>query len=126
VVHVCVSFARGDLRVEVHDDAPGWRPVRKRAAGEDGSGCCLALLDGLIGPYGGSRGVAHDSTGRRKTVYVMRCLALTRRAGHPRMARCPVPRHRPATSFADDLRISPIAAEARFGLKIVKEDTKNP
>jgi hypothetical protein len=30
----------------------------------------------------------------------------------------------PATSFADDLQISPIAAEARFGLKIPKEDTK--
>jgi hypothetical protein len=91
-------FARGDLRVEVHDDAPGWRPVRKRAAGEDGSGCCLALLDGLIGPYGGSRGVAHDSTGRRKTVYVMICLALTRRAGHPRMAYCRIRRARGAPS----------------------------
>jgi anti-sigma regulatory factor (Ser/Thr protein kinase) len=75
VVHVCVSFARGDLRVEVHDDAPGRRPVRKQAAAEDESGRGLALLDGLIGLHGGSRGVAHDSTGRRKTVYVMICLA---------------------------------------------------
>jgi anti-sigma regulatory factor (Ser/Thr protein kinase) len=75
VVHVCVSFARGDLRVEVHDDAPGRRPVRKQAAAEDESGRGLALLDGLIGLHGGSRGVAHDGTGRRKTVYVMICLA---------------------------------------------------
>jgi anti-sigma regulatory factor (Ser/Thr protein kinase) len=75
VVHVCVSFARGDLRVEVHDDAPGRRPVRKQAAAEDESGRGLALLDGLIGLHGGSRGVTHDGTGRRKTVYVMICLA---------------------------------------------------
>ena len=103
VVHVCVSFARGDLRVEVHDDAPGRRPVRKQAAGEDESGRGLALLDGLIGLHGGSRGVAHDSTGRRKTVYVMICLAadpaspairrwLTAESGA--YARCPVPHGR--------------------------------
>ena len=30
----------------------------------------------------------------------------------------------PATSFAGDLQISPIAAEARFGLKIPKEDNE--
>jgi anti-sigma regulatory factor (Ser/Thr protein kinase) len=75
VVHVCVSFARGDLRVEVHDDAAGRWPVRQQAAAEDESGRGLALLDGLIGLHGGRRGVAYDSTGHRKTVYVMICLA---------------------------------------------------
>jgi anti-sigma regulatory factor (Ser/Thr protein kinase) len=75
VVHVCVSFARCDLRVEVHDDAAGRWPVRRQAAAEDESGRGLALLDGLIGLHGGCRGVTHDGTGRRKTVYVMICLA---------------------------------------------------
>jgi anti-sigma regulatory factor (Ser/Thr protein kinase) len=75
VVHVCVSFARCDLRVEVHDDAADRWPVRQEAAAEDESGRGLALLDGLIGLHGGCRGVTHDATGRRKTVYVMICLA---------------------------------------------------
>jgi anti-sigma regulatory factor (Ser/Thr protein kinase) len=75
VIHVCVSFARCDLRVEVRDEAAGRWPVRRQAAAEDESGRGLALLDGLIGLHGGCRGVTHDSTGRRKTVYVVICLA---------------------------------------------------
>jgi anti-sigma regulatory factor (Ser/Thr protein kinase) len=75
IVHVCVSFARCDLRVEVHDGAAGRWPVRRQAAAEDESGRGLALLDSLIGLHGGCRGVTHDGTGRRKTVYVMICLA---------------------------------------------------
>jgi anti-sigma regulatory factor (Ser/Thr protein kinase) len=78
VVRVCVSFARCDLRVEVHDDAAGRWPVRRQAAAQDESGRGLALLDGLIGLHGGCRGVIHDGTGRRKTVYVMICLAADR------------------------------------------------
>jgi signal transduction histidine kinase len=74
VVRVCVSYARGELRVEVHDDAAG-RPARQQATAEDESGRGLALLDGLIGLHGGRRGVAEDSTGHRKTVYVVICLA---------------------------------------------------
>jgi anti-sigma regulatory factor (Ser/Thr protein kinase) len=75
VVHVCVSYARCDLRVDVHDDAADRWPVRQQAAAEDESGRGLALLDALIGLHGGCRGVTHDGTGRRKTVYVMICLA---------------------------------------------------
>jgi anti-sigma regulatory factor (Ser/Thr protein kinase) len=75
VVHVCVSFARCDLRVEVHDEAADRWPVRQEAAAEDESGRGLALLDALIGLHGGCRGVTHDGTGRRKAVYVMICLA---------------------------------------------------
>jgi len=75
VVHVCVSFVRCDLRVEVHDDAADRWPVRQEAAAEDESGRGLALLDGLIGLHGGCRGVTHDGTGHRKSVYVMICLA---------------------------------------------------
>jgi anti-sigma regulatory factor (Ser/Thr protein kinase) len=73
-LRVYVSYARGELRVEVHDDAAG-RPVRQQATADDESGRGLALLDGLIGLHGGRRGVAYDSTGRGKTVYVMICLA---------------------------------------------------
>jgi anti-sigma regulatory factor (Ser/Thr protein kinase) len=43
VVHVCVSFARCHLRVEVDDDAAGRWPVRQEAAAEDESGRGLAL-----------------------------------------------------------------------------------
>ena len=74
-VHVCVSFARGDLRVDVHDEAAGRQPVRRQAAAEDESGRGLALLDGLIGLHGGRRGVAYDGAGHRKTVYVVICVA---------------------------------------------------
>jgi anti-sigma regulatory factor (Ser/Thr protein kinase) len=74
-VHVCVSFARCDLRVEVRDEAAGRWPVRQEAAAEDESGRGLALLDELIGLHGGCRGVTHDGAERRKTVYVVICLA---------------------------------------------------
>jgi anti-sigma regulatory factor (Ser/Thr protein kinase) len=74
LIRVDVSFARGDLRVEVHDDAAARRPVRQQAAAEDESGRGLAVLDGLIGLHGGRRGVAYDSTMRSKTVYVVICL----------------------------------------------------
>jgi anti-sigma regulatory factor (Ser/Thr protein kinase) len=68
-LRVRVSYASGELRVEVHDNAAG-RPVRQRATADDESGRGLALLDGLIGPHGGRRGVANDRTGHGKTVYV--------------------------------------------------------
>jgi len=70
VVHVCVSYANGDLRVDVHDDGAG-RPARQQATPDDESGRGLALLDGLIGLHGGRRGVANDITGHGKTAYVM-------------------------------------------------------
>jgi anti-sigma regulatory factor (Ser/Thr protein kinase) len=78
IVLVCLSFAHCDLRVEVHDGAAGRSPARRHAAAEDESGRGLALLDGLIALRGGCRGVTHDSTGRRKTVYVNICLAAER------------------------------------------------
>jgi len=70
MVHVCVSLAHCGLRVEVRDEAAGRWPARQEAAAEDESGRGLALLDELIGLHGGCRGVIHDGTGRRKTVYV--------------------------------------------------------
>ena len=73
-VRVCVSYANGDLRVDVHDDGAG-RPTRQQANPDDDSGRGLALLDGLIRLHGGRREVANDTTGHGKTVYVMICLA---------------------------------------------------
>lgn len=73
LVRLRMLYARGDLRVEVHDDAAD-RPVRQQATADDESGRGLAVLDGLIGLHGGRRGVATDRTGRGKTVYVMICL----------------------------------------------------
>jgi signal transduction histidine kinase len=69
MIYVCVSYARGHLRVDVHDGAAG-RPARRQATPDDESGRGLALLDGLIELHGGRRGVATDITGRGKTVYV--------------------------------------------------------
>jgi len=65
-----LSFARGDLRVEVHDDGAG-RPVRKHVGGDDECGRGLELLDGLIELYGGERGVISDQASPGKTVYVV-------------------------------------------------------
>jgi signal transduction histidine kinase len=65
-----LSFARGDLRVEVHDDGAG-RPVRKHAGGDDECGRGLELLDGLIELHGGELGVISDPAGPGKTVYVV-------------------------------------------------------
>jgi|SRR5215467_6239386 len=69
-----MSYARGDLRVEVHDGGTG-RPVRRQPTAEDESGRGLALLDGLIGLYGGRRGTMNDGRGHGKTVYVVIHLA---------------------------------------------------
>jgi anti-sigma regulatory factor (Ser/Thr protein kinase) len=69
-IQVRMSYADGDLRVEVHDAGAG-RPVRRQATPADESGRGLALLDGLIAVNGGSRGTAEDNTGPGKTVYVV-------------------------------------------------------
>jgi anti-sigma regulatory factor (Ser/Thr protein kinase) len=73
-IQVRISYDRGDLCVEVHDDGTG-RPVRRQATADDESGRGLALLDGLIGMCGGKRGLANDGAGHGKTVYVVICLA---------------------------------------------------
>ena len=65
-----LSFTRGGLRVEVHDDGAG-RPVRKHVGGDDECGRGLELLDGLIELHGGERGVINDQAGPGKTVYVV-------------------------------------------------------
>ena len=62
------------LRVEVHDDGPG-RPRRRHATVSDECGRGLAVIDGLLEPYGGSLGVEDDTRGEGKTVYVILCLA---------------------------------------------------
>lgn len=72
-VGVRVSYACGELRVEVHDHGAG-RPARQQAGAEDESGRGLALVDGLAGLHGGVRGVAEDADGLGKTVYVVMCL----------------------------------------------------
>ncbi len=68
-VRVRVSYARGDLRVDVHDDGAG-QPVRRPVTADDESGRGLALLDDLIGQCGGPRAVADDGAGHAKTVSV--------------------------------------------------------
>jgi anti-sigma regulatory factor (Ser/Thr protein kinase) len=78
-VQVRVSYARGDLRVEVHDDGAG-RPASRPVTADDESGRGLALLDDLIGQRGGTRAVADDSAGHGKTMHVTVCLAA---AGRP-------------------------------------------
>lgn len=69
-IQVRISYARGDLRVEVHDGGAG-RPVRRQPTAEDESGRGLALLDGLIELHGGSRGITNDRAGDGKAVYVV-------------------------------------------------------
>ncbi len=61
--------ARGDLWVEFRDDGAG-RPVRQRPGTDDEWGRGLALIEGLIEPYGGARGVEEDRNGPGKTVFV--------------------------------------------------------
>jgi serine/threonine-protein kinase RsbW len=73
-IEMRLSFADGDLRVEVHDTGAG-RPVRKHADSDDECGRGLELLDGLIELHGGERGVIGDQTGPGKTVYAMLSLA---------------------------------------------------
>jgi len=73
-IQVRMSYARGDLRAEVHDGGTG-RPVRRQPTAEDESGRGLALLDGLIGLHGGRRGIRNDGRGDGKTVYVVIHLA---------------------------------------------------
>jgi signal transduction histidine kinase len=73
-----LSYAGGDLRVEVHDHGAG-RPVRQHAAAGDECGRGLELLDGLIALHGGERGVIDDRAGPGKTVYV--AVPLARDAG---------------------------------------------
>jgi len=64
-----VSYAGGELRVEVHDGGAG-RPVRQHVTAGDECGRGLELLDGLIELHGGERGVIDDQAGPGKTVYV--------------------------------------------------------
>ena len=75
-IGVRVSYACGDLWTEVHDRGAG-RPVRQHATSDDEQGRGLELLDGLIDLHGGARGVADDSDGPGKTVYVAVSLAVT-------------------------------------------------
>lgn len=77
-IGVRLSYGRGDLCVEVHDDGPG-RPVRREAAEDDEYGRGLVLVDGLLGIHGGRRGIREDQDGPGKTVYVV--LALGEGAG---------------------------------------------
>ena len=117
-VQVRVSYARGDLRVEVHDDGAG-RPARRPVTADDESRRGLALLDDLIGLRGGTPAVANDSAGPGKTVHVTVRLAAgpagapvtddspptarrihagtPPRTGRPPRAGAPCPDRRPAT-----------------------------
>ena len=73
-VDVCMSYDWGHLRLAVHDDG-ATRPATRPVTAEDESGRGLALVDGLIGLHGGTRGVTNDNTGDGKTVYVVIYLA---------------------------------------------------
>ncbi|HEY5988993.1 MAG TPA: ATP-binding protein [Streptosporangiaceae bacterium] len=67
-IEVCLSYACGRLRIEVHDDGRE-RPVLRQPAPEDSSGRGLALVNGLMDLYGGVWGVADDSAGPGKAVF---------------------------------------------------------
>lgn len=69
-VGVRVTSTCGDLQVDVHDLGAG-RPIRQQAAADGEAGRGLALLSGLVSEYGGCLGVANDSQGHGKTVYVV-------------------------------------------------------
>jgi anti-sigma regulatory factor (Ser/Thr protein kinase) len=69
LIEMRLSYADGDLRVEIHDSGVG-RPVRQHVAADDECGRGLELLDGLIELHGGERGVIDDEAGPGKTVYV--------------------------------------------------------
>jgi signal transduction histidine kinase len=73
-IEVYLSYARGSLRAAVHDCGTG-RPVRQHPAADRESGRGLELIDGLIEPYGGRRGVVNDGGCPGKTVYVAVSLA---------------------------------------------------
>jgi anti-sigma regulatory factor (Ser/Thr protein kinase) len=69
LVETRISCEHYYLHVEVHDDGPG-RPVHRHATAEDVSWRGLAVIDGLIQPYGGSLVIVNDDTGDGKTVCV--------------------------------------------------------
>lgn len=69
-IGTCVTYERGILHVEVHDDGPG-RPVRRQPTAKDESGRGLAVIDGLVDLYGGAGlVVVSDAAGDGKTVCV--------------------------------------------------------
>jgi anti-sigma regulatory factor (Ser/Thr protein kinase) len=72
-VRVDLSCGDGRLRVEVHDGHPR-RPVRRQPSPDDEAGRGLALINGLIGLYGGEFDVADDDSGPGKSVRVIVCL----------------------------------------------------
>jgi signal transduction histidine kinase len=72
-IEVQLSYVRGGLRTEVHDEGRG-RPVRRRPSADCERGRGLELIDGLIELYGGTRGVIDDLDCPGKTVYVTVCL----------------------------------------------------
>jgi hypothetical protein len=74
LIEMRLSYADGDLRVEIHDSGVG-RPVRQHVGADDECGRGLELLDGLIELHGGERGVIDDDAGPGKTVYVELSLA---------------------------------------------------
>jgi signal transduction histidine kinase len=72
-VRTRISRDGGRLRIEVHDHGPG-RPVWREPDLEDETGRGLGLIDGLIEPHGGERGVTEDAVGHGKTVHVSFCV----------------------------------------------------
>ena len=77
LIEMRLSYADGELRVEIHDSGVG-RPVRQHVGADDECGRGLELLDGLIELHGGRRGVIDDDAGPGKTVYVELSLSPTR------------------------------------------------
>jgi serine/threonine-protein kinase RsbW len=69
LIEMRLSYADGDLRVEIHDSGVG-RPVRQHVGADAEYGRGLELLDGLIELHGGERGIIDDDAGPGKTVYV--------------------------------------------------------
>jgi Histidine kinase-like ATPase domain len=105
-IEMRLSYADGDLRVEIHDSGVG-RPVRQHVGADDECGRGLELLDGLIELHGGERGVIDDDAGPGKTVFIRLSLPLVREDGGD-----PVPSATPAgcSPMAPSSGLLPLAA----------------
>jgi two-component sensor histidine kinase len=68
-IEVTLSYSGSELLIQVRDNGDEM-PVRRNPGHGDESGRGLQLIDGLIDPLGGSRGVYKQSECHGKVVYV--------------------------------------------------------
>lgn len=68
-IRVCLSYDGTILSVKVHDNGDEM-PVRRDPGDDDESGRGLQLIDGLIRPHRGIRGIVEQNSCPGKIVYV--------------------------------------------------------